>query len=397
MAVDNRLLGADFVRASACCIVLAHHLAQRVDGGSALGRQPLVHMFNIVGGFGVAMFFVLSGFLLARPFWQAMDRGEPMPSLRIYALRRLARIVPGFWLALTVSFVLSFAVFGFKLNIWLVWRYVAGLLLISDWHWTTYFPVEIDGPLWSIGMEASSYVMLPLGFWALFALGRGRLQGWPARLAWLGVIVAALAAHWLFVNLVQVSPVKRGWNNGLQGGAKVWMPWFNPFGFFAMFAIGALAAGVQLMLARSRSVVFDLGAVAGIALAGWLLWQYGLTEPSDFYGLLRIPYDYPIYHIVVGIILALLPSTVLVGRLLDNPVVAFVAKISFGLYVWHYIVLELARLYWLPDIAQGMMERPDRFALGSAVILGITGVIAALSYRWLEKPVIDWARSLEKP
>ncbi|MEO8686355.1 MAG: acyltransferase family protein, partial [Devosia sp.] len=194
MAVDNRLLGADFVRASACCIVMAHHLAQRIDGRTPFGQQPLAQIFNVVGGFGVAMFFVLSGFLLARPFWQALDRGRPLPSLRIYALRRAARIVPGFWLALTVTFVLSFTVFGATFDGWLVLRYLAGLLLVSDWHWTTLFPVEINGPMWSIGFEVTSYVLLPLGFWALFALGRRRLTGWPARLAWLVVIAASLAA-----------------------------------------------------------------------------------------------------------------------------------------------------------------------------------------------------------
>jgi len=395
MTTENRLLGADFVRASACCVVLAHHLVQRIDGGSELGRHPLAHMFNIVGGFGVAMFFVLSGFLLARPFWQAFDRGEPLPSLRTYALRRLARIVPGFWLALTVSFVLSVAVFGFKLDWWLVWRYVAGLLLISDWHWTTFFPVEVDGPLWSIGMEASSYVMLPVGFWALFALARGRLSGWQARIGWLLVIAAALAAHWLFFNLVAVDPIKKGWENGLQGGAKVWMPWFNPFGFFAMFAIGALAAGVQVQLAQIRSGLFDVAAISAIAGAAWLLWQYGLTQPSDFHGLLGIPYDYPIYHIAIGLVLALTPSTVVIGRLLDNRIIGYVAQISFGLYVWHYIVLELVRLLWFPDMDHGMMGHGDRFLGAGAIILGLSAVIAHLSYHLLERPVINWARGLE--
>jgi hypothetical protein len=45
---------------------------------------------------------------------QALDRGNEMPSIRTYAMRRAARILPGFWLALTVTFILSITVFGFR-------------------------------------------------------------------------------------------------------------------------------------------------------------------------------------------------------------------------------------------------------------------------------------------
>ena len=103
MTNDNRLLGADFLRATACLGVLLHHLAFRMDMNAVPDAAEPVLRFLVYGSFGVTVFFVLSGFLLARPFWLALDAGKPMPSLRTYALRRLARIVPGFWLALAVS------------------------------------------------------------------------------------------------------------------------------------------------------------------------------------------------------------------------------------------------------------------------------------------------------
>ena len=123
---DNRLNGADFVRAAACLTVLFHHLAQRMSWEDQLGAVEWFRIFAQIGTFGVAMFFVLSGFLLARPFWQALDRGEAAPSLRTYAMRRAARILPGFWLALIVTFVLSITVFGAKLDGQLVLRLFAG-------------------------------------------------------------------------------------------------------------------------------------------------------------------------------------------------------------------------------------------------------------------------------
>jgi peptidoglycan/LPS O-acetylase OafA/YrhL len=392
---DSRLLGADFVRASACAIVLFHHLAQRVDFRSELGGEPFLQVFNSVGGFGVGVFFVLSGFLLARPFWQALDGGRPLPSLRTYGLRRAARIVPGFWLALTVTFLFSITVFGFAADGWLWLRYASGLLLVSDWHWTTLFPVEINGPLWSIGFEVTSYLLLPIGFWALFAVCSRRVAGWPARLLWLLVIGAALGAHWLFYNYVHVDPLRKGWNFGLQGGAKTWMPWFNPFGFFAMFAVGALAGGIQVLLARFRSVLFDLTALAALAAGGYMVWLDGMEGGGEYYGWMMVPYEFPLFHLLVGFLLAVTPSSVIVGRVLDNPVVRYLAQISFGVYVWHYLVLELVRVAWVPEIAHGSMTDPTKFLITSAVITGITMAIATLSYRWMEAPIIAWARRFE--
>jgi len=392
---DGRLNGADFLRASACLIVLAHHLAQRVDPQSLLGQVPAIQVFTSVGGFGVGIFFVLSGFLLSLPFWLALDRGLPLPSLRTYALRRLARIVPGYWLALSVTFVLSFTVFRFGLDGWLWLRYAAGLLLVSDWHWTTLFPVEINGPLWSIGFEATSYALLPLGFAAIWWLAGRRGGAAGARIAWLGVIGLALAAHWLFFTLVEVDPVRRGWSYGLQGGAKTWMPWFNPFGFFAMFAAGALAGGAQTLLARWRHWMFDAIGLAALAAAGWTIWLHGLRGGGEFYGLLRVPYQFPHFHLLVGLALATLPQSVLAGRLLDNALTRQLARISFGIYVWHYLILELVRLHWVPEMEQGTMHDPVKFLVTSGVIAGITMAIATLSWRWLEAPVIAWARGRE--
>ena len=51
---------------------------------------------------GVAFFFVISGFLLYRPFLAARFAGRPPPRIRDYARRRVLRIVPAYWLALTV-------------------------------------------------------------------------------------------------------------------------------------------------------------------------------------------------------------------------------------------------------------------------------------------------------
>ncbi|HEV2517545.1 MAG TPA: acyltransferase [Devosia sp.] len=393
---DNRLNGADFVRAAACLTVLFHHLAQRMSWQDKLGGVEWFRVFAQIGTFGVAMFFVLSGFLLSRPFWQALDRGEPAPSLRVYAMRRAARILPGFWLALLVSFVLSITVFGAVLDGQLVLRLVAGIFTVADWHWITLFPVEVNGPLWSISFEVTSYLLLPLGFAALFFLGRWSGTGWQSRLLWVGVIGLALVAHWLFARYVQVDAQQRGWDHGLIGGAKYWMPRFNPFGFFAMFAIGALAGGLQVRWAKYRHALFDLIAVAAFAWGIYLMQQQLSAETSDGWGWLGVPYGFPWFVLAVGLFLSTSPSSAVLGQLLDNPVTRYIAKISFGIYIWHYPVLELVRVYWDPKIDHGQSPDPTRFVVTCAIITVITFIVAHLSYHLVEKPVIQWARGKER-
>lgn len=393
---DTRLAGADFIRASACLIVLGHHLSQRMSWNSDLGWMEWMRVFVQTGGFGVSMFFVLSGFLLAGPFWSALDAGRPLPSLRVYALRRAARILPGFWLALTVTFILTVTVFHFGLTPQLVLRYLSGVFLVADWHWVTLFPVEVNGPMWSISFEVTSYVLLPLGFIALFALSTRVGSGWRSRLLWLGVIAVALVAHTLFVRFVHPGSYQRGWDYGLIGGAKTWMPNFNPFGYFAMFATGALAAGVQTKLARNRNFAFDALALAAVVTVVVLLAIQTRANGTESYGQLLVPHNFPWFHLAIAASLALLPSSVVLGRILDNPVVRYLARISFGIYVWHYVVLELVRITIAPDIDHGQMQDPVRMAWVSGLIIAISILIAHTSFYLLENPIIIWARGLEK-
>jgi peptidoglycan/LPS O-acetylase OafA/YrhL len=159
-----------------------------------------------------------------------------------------------------------------------------------------------------------------------------------------------------------------------------------------MFAIGALAAGVQLRLARTRSWLFDIFAVLAIALMIWrFAVQYGRSEDSGF-GWLGIPYDFPWFILVVGAILVTAPSSLLVGRVLDNPVTRYVARISFGIYVWHYVVLELVRVWWLPGLTYANFADTGAYILACVVVAGVSGLIAHLSYYLLELRFIRWAQ-----
>jgi peptidoglycan/LPS O-acetylase OafA/YrhL len=395
--MENRLQGADFIRALACLMVLAHHLIQRLSAYSV--PSPILRQtfaWGVMGSFGVSAFFVLSGFLLSRPFWQAYDAEAPMPSLRTYAMRRAARILPGFWLALTVSFILSFTLFGVYLDQSLVVRYLAGLLLVSDLHYVSFFPVEFNGPLWSIGVEIGSYILLPICLMLVFLLRPWARSGWGGRLLWLAIILAVVGVHILIVRYWPIDKEMRGWNYGLVGGAKEWMPRFNTIGFFAIFAIGALAGGVQVRFAQVRSWLFDLLVIVGFAVAIWSMGLYVRSGITEGWGLYNIPYGFPWFPLGVATVLGAAPSSKLVGWLLDNPAARYVAKISFGIYVWHFLVIEVIRRNWYERFFHGGVEQFSDWLLLSAAVIGITFLIAHVSYNALEAPIIAWARTREK-
>src|SRR4051794_28133520 len=90
----------DSLRALAAILVLSTHAA-----GPAHAADPgaFVRPFAVRLGAGVAVFFVISGFLLYRPFVHARVAGEKRPGFGSYALGRFLRIYPAYWVALTVT------------------------------------------------------------------------------------------------------------------------------------------------------------------------------------------------------------------------------------------------------------------------------------------------------
>ena len=106
----------------------------------------------------VGLFFVLSGFLLARP-WIAAARGErPMPDLRRFAVQRIARIGPAYWVALAGAFLL-FRGTGHGREAGAAALPVFALFLENMSSATR---GTLDPPMWSLGIEVAFYALLPL-------------------------------------------------------------------------------------------------------------------------------------------------------------------------------------------------------------------------------------------
>ncbi|PRC48914.1 acyltransferase, partial [Mycobacterium sp. ITM-2017-0098] len=128
---------------------------------------------------GVAIFFVLSGFLLFRPWVQGAAEGRSAPSVRRYGRNRLRRIVPAY--AITVVAVYEvYTVFAPGPNPGQTWEGLLRHLTFTQIYTDDYL-VKVLHPglsqMWSLAVEASFYVALPaFAFVLLRVLCRDRWQ-----------------------------------------------------------------------------------------------------------------------------------------------------------------------------------------------------------------------------
>jgi ABC-type glycerol-3-phosphate transport system permease component/peptidoglycan/LPS O-acetylase OafA/YrhL len=395
--VPNALLGADGIRAVACLMVVFHHLSQRLNMPEQTRFVQEAQSFIMTGSVGVSAFFVLSGMLLSMPFWKRYLEQKPFPDMADFTRRRALRIAPGFYASLLVSFVLTMYFVPDVEHPWI--RLLSGLTFTSAFHYITLFPVDLNGPLWSIGFEVFCYALMPIGMWVLYRIyppSSATLRSSKTAFAfWIGILALTLVAHQLILTDLVPDNVNRGWDHGLVGGAKYWMPHYNAVGMFAHYVLGVLAAGFiaqrQISTRRSSSPssswTFDL--IALVAFAGLVTLLWNVRHAPDFvFSLGQQPYFYPVFPGLVAVLLATLPFSRLLGRLVDNAFFRYTAKISFGLYIWHFLILELIRLLVNTDFRYfGISSLPYHLTI-SAIALVLAYIAAGWSYKHIEAPFL---------
>ena len=401
----SRLHGADGLRALAALGVLLHHMYQRLevrDWSTGQWTQSdtvqNIHDLAIKGGYGVGVFFVLSGMLLSYKFWMAYLTKTPYPRIATYIRRRASRIVPGYYVALLVSFYFAAQWWqprpGQENIPYETERLISGLTFTNSFHVNTYFPVEANGPLWAIGMEVVSYVLMPLLMWGLYAMGkRGVIKAWGF---WVGVVILAAIGQQLIIGHWDISG---DWSHLIEG-AKDWMPGRNPVGYFGQFALGILASGAivcwKVYAKGVRSWWFDVASVALFSGVFWLLWSTRGAEKFgyDHDGSLALqsalefqeqPYLYPTFSIGVALLAIALGFSKLTGRLMDNPFLTFIAKYSFGIYLWHMLIMDWWQRNIDPDYGYNGVSDVWRHFEINMTIFGLTLVFAIASFHLIEK------------
>ncbi len=175
----------DSLRAVAAVAVLATHAAFWAGAyahpvyGTALSRLDV----------GVAVFFVLSGFLLSRP-WIARHRdGMPPPSTTHYLWKRALRLVPVYVVTAVAALTLLPGNRGAGTGQWV------STLLLADIYVDDRLPDGLT-QMWSLATEVAFYLVLPLLMWLGLSRGRGGRRG-ADRLGLLALAMTATTVVWL--------------------------------------------------------------------------------------------------------------------------------------------------------------------------------------------------------
>lgn len=358
------LFGA--LRGLAVLAVCVFHVASLTGYTGAGGLGPVT---QVLGGLGVTVFFAISGFLLYRPFAAARATGAPMPDLRRFARRRVLRVVPAYWVALTVLVVFPGIVMTHG-----AWRYYLFAQLYREDTIGLGIPVA-----WTLCVEVTFYLALPL-----WALATRRLS---AR-----ADAAALAAVALGGALVQLLAarleISRLWADALTGQAT-WLA------LGMLLALRSVAAPDRVV---KRATLCWLGAAA--ALAG-----LAALAPDGVFGLAAaLTQVQPLATVVARLaltavlcVLFLLPAVFgedaggPVRRLLAWAPVASLGTVSYSFYLYHLTVAELLALDADPGHFDagglGLRDHVNTPVL-LAIVVVVTGAVSALSYRALERPAL---------
>ena len=361
----------DGMRAIAVLCVLVVHAA--VFGGalgSSFAGRLLAHL-NI----GVTIFFLISGFLLYRPFIAHRGGGPAPPEVVQYAKRRLLRIYPAYWLVLTVLLIIP-GITGVAAGEW--WPQY-GLAQTLPLHGGSGCTGAILGcglaQTWSLVVEMTFYAVLPLYVVAAARLARGRsVQFWMrAEL----LLLAALAFISVMVHFVLFDAPGRTWPGGTVIGYVFW------------FALGMGMAVASVGLERRERQPAIVRLVASQPLVPWLLAlvAYVLLSlwlpPTPF---LLATDRQVVTHLTFGVIAALLLLPAIFGdwaggiprRVLAQPVVAWLGLISYGIFLWHYVIA----------VHLGTGGRNSSFAVVLIGTLALSIPCAAASYYLLERPLL---------
>lgn len=343
-----RLAGLDWIRGAAAMWVLLYHVDITLQKIKYFGLPPL-SMFTSVGYRGVELFFLLSGFVMARTY--DAQSGRPATAAISFAVRRLHRILPAYFVVFMPMFILAAwkglgAPAGVPVDLSL---FLSNLLLLPRDDLTTYIPVSA----WTLTHELMFYGLFMVAFlsWRLF-------------LCLLSVWTVACLAYAVFDLHIE------GWHMAASG-------------LNAYFLLGI--ASSRLVIPHTVPWNVGLAALTLICLGAAILLERAVpAQTTAVTYATQLAYAAAFLLIICGLAREQLRLPVLLERALS-----YLGSISYGLYLVNYpTVLVVAVL--CKTIGVGSYAT---LAVGSlAICLAI--VLADLLHRYVEQPGISLGKRL---
>jgi peptidoglycan/LPS O-acetylase OafA/YrhL len=386
----GRFRQVDSIRGLACISVLFYHVAFRYYPPNDQLMQYLTQRNSGPPAICLVVFFTISGFVIYRPFVVARWQDKPMPALLPYATRRVMRIVPAYWLALTVA--------GVWFSLDYLWHPV-GFLRYYFFAQLYANHTIINGGIpvaWSLGVEMTYYLSLPGLAWLARRLGRsGRLSRIQSELAVLALMVIVAESYQLIV-LKSMNP-----NDLTILSVLCFLP-----GCLALFAGGMLLAVLNVEAEHRAEpprwwTIINrfpwlpwIGAAGAIYAEGQINGDIGLTKWWMSTLILK----------PIGAVLLLTPFVFgqpdrgWLRKLFGWAPLVWIGTVSYAFYLWHYQILLKLEAHLIPHTG-GVYLSNDRFneAWVTVLMIALSLVAGALSWYLWEKPLqklaARWLRS----
>ncbi len=383
--------GFDGLRAIAAIAVLLTHVAAAAGSySSTYWGKFLAHMDA-----GVAIFFLLSGFLLYRPFVAAHLADRSPPRLSDFYWRRALRILPAYWLVLTATIVVLGTV---KVHNAGDVFYLYGFAQIySSTHLLTGIVQA-----WSLCVEISFYLFLPLFALAIRALAIPIARRFHGELiAVCSLIVVGLTTHALLL-----------WSHAHATPSTLWLP-----SQLDLFGLGMGLAVISVWVERRGAAPKWIDTIGRYPALWWALAGVAFFVISTQLGLSADTLNITkrqemlkqMFYGATGFFL-LLPAVFgdqERGRIrwfLRSRVVAWVGLVSYGVFLWHKDLIKLLapeNAFGQPILRSWILA--PHFLSVLVLTLAMTFAVAALSYYFVERPALrlkrrpPWRRNTEAP
>lgn len=356
--------GFDGLRAiSVSLVVLFHFTVPFLAGLSDSWFFPIAKVLGSVGWVGVDVFFVISGYLIAKIL--AGDNPLSLDGYGGFIKRRAIRLLPAYLACVALVVVLALLFYPESKVLRNSWQLVGMVANVGLSFWDRQAladPVFAMVHFWSLSVEWHFYLLFPIAVVALRSIGKASL----------GIIALAITTRVVFVAL------------GLSDNATYSFSLCR----FDSLAIGALVATFDTSTLRRYWTVFMLVGLAvftcllsAIVLAGapfkTLLWvqAWGYTAISCSVGIF-----------VFGLVRA--PVDSLVVTVLEAKPFVVIGRSSYSIYIWH--------LVFYPTLLTFVMARlglagEEGYAVFLVISLVVTSVFSYASYRFIEQ------RSISRP
>lgn len=338
--------GLDTLRAIAALVVVVYHI-EMIKVQKGFTSENDFHQFPD-GHLGVILFFVLSGFLITYLLIQEQRFSESIDLKKFY-IRRILRIWPLYYLILLLSYLIldaDYSLFGTMFSI----------LIFPNFAQAIGEPWQSSPQIWSIGLEEQFYLFWPL----LIIFIRPKYL--------LNFLIFFIISYTVLPHIVSFI------YNQLYGSTSI-LWGINKFFYGTKFNCMAIGGLIGFSLAEKKKFLNILTSnylSKILFFLTFLLWFLGFK--SDYF-------NDEIYALLFGIIILNVAVNEFKLFQLDIKPFTFVGKISFGIYMYHWLIIQLL----ISNIPLNYFSDTYKYNLILySLSISLTIIISWLSFKYFE-------------